>query len=161
MMQLIRVFMGMGEMHGFPSNWRSFHRVQSLPRMTSQTRAIPFLQKTRKNTGSSKHTGQILSGSMLAWVLHLASAVGTGFNVMPCGIVPLPVDMHNHVPGHQPVMEPWVKTRSALQGWTHHCSSPSAPRVQELSEERYSGPQTHFCFFFLLRKDHLTWTLPS
>lgn len=105
--------------------------VYSLPRMKSQTRTSPFLQNTRKSWNRMAATEQVLSTSILGWVLHPGFC--TGFSTMPHATVPLPIHMHNHILSHS-----WPRS-----SWSGHAQPPKVeytttvlhlpPRMQECS----------------------------
>ena len=79
----------------FPSSLGSFHRAPSLPRMTSQTKASPFLQKRKKKKiwrQESSQRGQVLFESMLDWVLPPGFC---SWHKVQC---PLPIHTSSHIP---------------------------------------------------------------
>ena len=113
----------------FPSSLGSFHRAPSLPRMTSQTKASPFLKKRKKKK-------DLEAGKQPTWASPIRVHAGLGppswLLLLAQGSVP---SAYSHV---QPYSKPFkVECTSVLH------LPPGV--VQECSGQSNSGFQTHFC----------------
>ena len=97
----------------FSLQFRELSQSSVSLRMTSQTKASPFLQKKK----------DLEAGEQPMWASPIQVCVGLGPPSWPLPPAcprkvqcPPSVHMSTHIPSHRLVLEPWVRIHSALQG---------------------------------------------